>query len=104
MFLNKKKANKVKTNESKAAMRKQIMMQIIFIFVAILFVFATPAGLGIYGIINSTLQIIQTICFHYYNKYKKNKDKNEGIIQEPLIKKIKNIFKPRARNYQQNKK
>jgi len=47
MFLNRSR-QKVKTKESKKALKKQFIMQTIFIIVFTFFVFGTPAGVGIY--------------------------------------------------------
>lgn len=91
MFLNRSR-QKVKTKESKAAMKKQVIIQSIFIVLFTGFVFGTPSGVGIYWIISGGLQIVQTLGFHYYNKQKRNRYKKKGTIQESFSKKIKNKF------------
>lgn len=91
MFLNRAR-QKVKTKESKAAMKKQMIIQSIFIVLFIFIVFSTPAGVGIYWIISGALQIAQTLGFHYYNKSKRNRYKRKGTIQESFTTKIKNQF------------
>lgn len=100
MFLNRSR-QKVKTKESKAAMKKQFIIQTIFIVLFTGFVFATPSGVGIYWIISGGIQIIQTLGFHYYNKNKRNRYKRKGTIQESFTTKIKrsfdNLFKNKNR-------
>lgn len=91
MFLNRNK-QKVKTKEAKAALKKQVIIQSVFIVVFLFVVFSTPAGLGIYWIISGALQILQTIGFYYYNKHKRNKWKQKGSIQESFGHKMKKIF------------
>ncbi|MBE4704180.1 membrane protein insertase YidC [Spiroplasma platyhelix] len=91
MFLNRSR-QKVKTKESKAAMKKQVIIQSVFIVLFTAFVFGTPSGVGIYWIISGGIQIIQTLGFHYYNKQKRNRYKRKGTIQESFSTKIKNQF------------
>lgn len=91
-LLNRSKNNKVKTKESKAALKKQMIMQVVFIAVFIVFVFGTPAGVGIYWIISGFIQIVQTLAFHQYNKYRKNSYKRKGTIKESFSKKIKRKY------------
>lgn len=91
MFLN-RSHQKVKTKESKAAMKKQVIIQTVFIVLFTIFVFGTPAGVGIYWIISGSLQILQTLGFHYYNKQKRNRYKKKGTIQESFGTKIKKQF------------
>lgn len=91
MFLNRSR-QKVKTKESKAAMKKQVIIQSVFIVLFTVFVFATPSGVGIYWIISGTIQIVQTLGFHYYNKQKRNRYKRKGTIQESFSTKVKNKF------------
>lgn len=92
MYLNRSR-QKIKTKESKAAMKKQFIIQTVFIVLFTGFVFGTPAGVGIYWIISGALQIIQTLGFHYYNKHKRNRYKKKGTIQESFSTKVKNKFK-----------
>lgn len=92
MFLNRSR-QKIKTKESKAAMKKQFIIQTVFIVLFTGFVFGTPAGVGIYWIISGGLQIIQTLGFHYYNKHKKTRYKKKGTIQESFSTTVKNKFK-----------
>lgn len=91
MFLNRSR-QKIKTKESKAALKKQVIIQSVFIILFIFIVFSTPAGVGIYWIISGSLQILQTLGFHYYNKQKRNRYKRKGTIQESFATKIKNQF------------
>lgn len=91
MFLNRSR-QKVKTKESKAALKKQFIIQTVFIVLFTGFVFGTPSGVGIYWIISGGIQIVQTLGFHYYNKSKRNRYKRKGTIQESFSTKIKNKF------------
>lgn len=91
MFLNRSR-QKIKTKESKAALKKQIIIQSIMIFMFLFYVCVAPSGLGIYWIISGILQIFQTLGFHYYNKHKRNRYKKNGIIKTPLSNKMKKIF------------
>lgn len=106
MYLNRSR-QKVKTKESKAAMKKQFIIQTVFIILFTGFVFGTPAGVGIYWIISGTLQIIQTLGFHYYNKQKRNRYKKKGTIQESFSTKVNNKFRTirnKIKNIQKPKK
>jgi len=91
LFLNRAR-QKVKTKEAKAAFKKQLIMNSIFMFLYIFFVFSAPAGLVIYWIISSLLQILQIIGFHYYNKHKRNLYKKKGTLAEPFLTKVKKLF------------
>lgn len=91
MFLNRSR-QKIKTKESKAALKKQVIMQSIFILMFVFYVCIAPSGVGIYWIISGLLQITQTVAFHYYNKQKRNRYKKNGTINTPFSTKIKKIF------------
>lgn len=102
MFLNRSR-QKVKTKESKKALKKQFIMQTIFIVVFTFFVFGTPAGVGIYWIISGGLQILQTVAFHYYNKHQWYNSKRKGTIKTSFVAKIKNKFPKRNQEYKPKK-
>lgn len=91
MFLNRAQ-QKIKTKESKAALKKQVIIQSIMIFMFLFYVLFAPSGLGIYWIISGILQIFQTLGFHFYNKHKRNRYKKNGTINTSFSNKIKKIF------------
>lgn len=91
MFLN-RPMQKIKTKESKAAVKKQVIIQSFCILIFIIYVCAAPSGVGIYWIISGILQIIQTIAFYYYNKYKRNAYKRNGTLTTPFLSKVRKIF------------
>lgn len=102
MFLNRSR-QKIKTKESKAAMKKQFIIQTIFILVFTIFVFITPSGVGIYWIISGGLQIVQTVSFHYYNKHKRYNNKRKGTIKTSFANKVKRQFSKRNQKYKPKK-
>ncbi|MBP1524889.1 MAG: membrane protein insertase YidC [Spiroplasma ixodetis] len=91
MFLNRLR-QKIKTKEAKAALKKQVIIQSVMIFMFLFYVCVAPSGLGIYWIISGILQIFQTLGFHYYNKHKRSRYKKNGTISTPFSSKIKKIF------------
>lgn len=74
MYLNRKKSKSF-TKEAKAAQKKQLIMQLVFVGMFVYFVFSTGSGLAIYWIFTGFLQICQTLLFHTLNKYNKSKKK-----------------------------
>lgn len=103
MFLNRSR-QKIKTKESKAALKKQVIIQSVMIFMFFIYVCAAPSGLGIYWIISGILQIFQTLGFHYYNKHKRNAYKKSGTINTSFASKFKKIFvKSEMMQFKKNK-
>ncbi len=85
-----------KTPEQKKARKKQFLMQGLFVFMFLFVAVSVAAGVAIYWIFSSALQIIQTLGFHYLKIWRSKKgqrikakdkierQKNRDIDNKPL--------------------
>ncbi|WP_425505168.1 membrane protein insertase YidC [Spiroplasma tabanidicola] len=90
-----KKKKQPQSEQQKKAKRKQLIFQLIFIAVFVFFVSSVASGVAIYWIFSSTLQISQTLMFHYLRESKSKRVlKKRERLKATKVKQIeKNIAK-----------